>query len=226
MTNAKKSWMLTALAAPLIFAVSSAAQSQSITAKAAPSATASPAGKAEMKTPALVDPVAKLKPTAAMPEYTIGEQDVLYIDVWREKELSGDVVVRPDGKITVPLVNEIYVVGMTPLQLQKALEEKLKSYLAVPQVTVVVRSISSRQVYVIGQVGRRGAFAINSTTTVLQLLAQAGGPGQFAKTKKIYILRNVKGKQVRIPFNYDAVIQGKDSQQNIVLEPGDTVVVP
>jgi polysaccharide biosynthesis/export protein len=226
MTKQRTSWILTALAAALMFAVPSAAQTGSNAAKAAVPATKDPAGRAGLATPGLLDPVAKLKPTVATPEYTIGEQDVLYIDVWQEKELSGDVVVRPDGKITVPLVNELYVVGMTPPQLQKILEEKLKPFLTVPQVTVVVRSISSRQVYVIGQVARRGAFPINSTTTILQLLAQAGGPSDFAKRKKIYILRNVNGKQVKYRFNYDEVIQGKDSKQNIVLEPGDTVVVP
>jgi polysaccharide biosynthesis/export protein len=226
MTKRTRSSVLTALAAPLLFAVFSAAQSPPTTAKSAVAATEDPAGKAELKAPALMDPVAKLKPNPTPPEYTIGEQDVLHIDVWQERELSEDVVVRPDGKITVPLVDELYVVGMTPPQLEQVLEEKLKPFLTVPKVTVVVRSINSRQVYIVGQVGRRGAIPINSTTTVLQLLAEAGGPSNFAKTKKIYILRNVHGKQVRIPFNYDEVIQGKDDKQNIVLEPGDTVVVP
>ncbi len=158
--------------------------------------------------------------------YIIGEQDVLGIDVWKERDISQTVVVRPDGKITIPLVDEVYVVGMTPLQLQTMLEEKLKPFLTVPQVTVIVKEISSRKVYLMGQVGRTGPFLINSTTTVLQLIAQAGGLRDFAKKKKIYIMRNVNGKTEQYRFNYDEVIKGKNLQQNIVLRPGDTIVVP
>lgn len=158
--------------------------------------------------------------------YIIGEQDVLGIDVWKERDISQTVVVRPDGKITIPLVDEVYVVGMTPLQLQSMLEEKLKPFLTVPQVTVIVKEISSRKVYLMGQVGRTGPFLINSTTTVLQLIAQAGGLRDFAKKKKIYIMRNVNGKTEQYRFNYDEVIKGKNLQQNIVLRPGDTIVVP
>ena len=158
--------------------------------------------------------------------YIIGEQDVLGIDVWKEKDISQTVVVRPDGKITIPLVDEVYVVGMTPLQLQSMLEDKLKPFLTVPQVTVIVKEISSRKVYLMGQVGRTGPFLINSTTTVLQLIAQAGGLRDFAKKKKIDIMRTVNGKTEHYRFNYDEVIKGKNLQQNIVLRPGDTIVVP
>lgn len=170
------------------------------------------------------DPVVTAK--AIPPGYTIGEQDVLNVDVWQEKEMSGPVVVRPDGMITVPLVNDVYVVGMTPEHLAELLTTKLKPFLEVPQVTVTVSQINSRRVYVIGEVARRGMFQINSTTTVLQILAQAGGISEYANGKKIYILRTVKGKQVRLPFNYDAVIRGSDDKDNIILRPGDTVVVP
>lgn len=158
--------------------------------------------------------------------YIIGEQDVLGIDVWKEKDISQTVVVRPDGKITIPLVDEVYVVGLTPLQLQTLLEDKLKPFLTVPQVTVIVKEISSRKVYLMGQVGRTGPFLINSTTTVLQLIAQAGGLRDFAKKKKIYIMRNENGKTEQFRFNYDDVIKGKRLEQNIILRPGDTVVVP
>jgi polysaccharide biosynthesis/export protein len=158
--------------------------------------------------------------------YIIGEQDVLGIDVWKEKDISQTVVVRPDGKITIPLVDEVYVVGLTPLQLQSLLEEKLKPFLTVPQVTVIVKEISSRKVYLMGQVGRTGPFLINSTTTVLQLIAQAGGLRDFAKRKKIYIMRSENGKTEQFRFNYDEVIKGKRLEQNIVLRPGDTIVVP
>ncbi len=158
--------------------------------------------------------------------YIIGEQDSLVITVWKEKEISGSVVVRPDGKITVPLVGEIRVVGMTPVQLQSLLVEKLKPFVTVPQVSVAVNEIRSRKVYLIGHSGREGPFMINSSTTVLQIIAQAGGLKDFAKRKKIYILRQHGQEQVRFPFNYDDVIKGKHTEQNILLEPGDTIVVP
>jgi polysaccharide export outer membrane protein len=156
--------------------------------------------------------------------YIIGEQDALVITVWKEKEISGSVVVRPDGKITVPLVGEVKAAGMTPVQLQSILAEKLKPFVTVPQVTVAVNEIRSRKVYLIGHSAREGPFMINSSTTVLQIIAQAGGLKDFAKKKKIYILRG-KG-QVHLPFNYDDVIKGKHPEQNIQLEPGDTIVVP
>jgi polysaccharide export outer membrane protein len=158
--------------------------------------------------------------------YIIGEQDTLMITVWKEKEISGGVVVRPDGKITVPLVGEISVVGMTPAQLQKILAEKLKPFVTIPQVTVAVTEIRSRKVYLIGHSVREGPFTINSSTTVLQVIAQAGGLRDFAKRKKIYILRQQGTDQVRFAFNYDNVIKGKNTDQNILLQPGDTIVVP
>lgn len=159
-------------------------------------------------------------------DYRIGEQDVLVITVWKEPDLSGTVVVRPDGKITVPLVDEIKVVGMTPKELQRTLTVKFRAYLTVAQVTVTVREIHSRKVYLIGQVAREGSYQINSSTTVLQLIADAGGLRDFANRKKIYVLRHEQGRDVRYPFNYDQVVQGKTPSQNIVLRPGDTIVVP
>jgi polysaccharide biosynthesis/export protein len=156
--------------------------------------------------------------------YTIGEEDVLDIDVWREKELSVQVVVRPDGKITVPLVSELYVLGLTPLQLRDTLIDKLQPFVTAPQVTVSVRQINSRKVYVIGQVVHEGVFPCNSsTTTVSEILVEAGGLREFAKRKHMYVLRNVKGKEVKIPFHYDAVMQG--TGQDVVLKPGDKIVV-
>jgi polysaccharide export outer membrane protein len=165
---------------------------------------------------------ANIDPTA----YTIGEQDTLMITVWKEKELSGSVVVRPDGKVTVPLVGEVTIVGMTPLQVQALLTDKLKPYVEIPQVSVAVTDIRSRKVYLIGHVGREGSFTINSTTTVLQIIAQAGGLKDFAKRKRIYILRQNGNESLHLPFNYDDVIRGKNTDQNILLQPGDTIVVP
>jgi polysaccharide biosynthesis/export protein len=180
---------------------------------------------------AAVDPATgAAKPSAAhdssLVGYTIGEQDVLEIAVWKEKEMSVTAVVRPDGMIDVPLINEVYVVGMTPFQLQALLVKKLEPFVTVPEVTVTVREINSRKVYILGQVAHPGVFHINSTTTVGQVIAQAGGLRDFAKRKKIYILRNEDNHQVRLPFNYDAVIKGQKDGQDFVLRPGDTIVVP
>lgn len=178
-------------------------------------------------------PAASISSASARPgdppdpnDYIIGEQDYLTITVWREKELSGSVVVRPDGKITVPLVGETKVAGMTPVQVQDLLEQRLKPFIAVPQVTVAVSQINSRRVYLIGQVVKEGSYQINSSTTVLQLIAQAGGLRDFAKRKNIYILRTHGSQQNRYSFNYEAVVRGKNQDQNILLQPGDTIVVP
>lgn len=159
-------------------------------------------------------------------EYRIGEQDVLNITVWREPELSGAVMVRPDGMITLPLVNDVHAAGLTPDELKDLLTEKLRGFLNLPQVTVAVREINSRKVFIIGQVGHEGSFRINSTTTVLQIIAEAGGLREFANRKGIYVLRKENGTQTRLSFNYDKVIRGKDPKDNILLRPGDTVVVP
>jgi len=169
-------------------------------------------------------PAPKTKPDAGT--YVIGAQDVLNINVWKEPEISTQVVVRPDGKITVPMVNDVYVIGLTTEELQELLTEKLKPFVNVPQVTVSPREINSRKVYLIGQVGREGPVRINGSMTVLQLIAEAGGLRDFAKRKKIYVMRTQNGKQLPFPFNYDEVIQGKNMKQDIELQPGDTVVVP
>jgi polysaccharide export outer membrane protein len=159
-------------------------------------------------------------------DYVIGEEDVLTVTVWKEKDLSGSAVVRPDGKITVPLVGEIYVVGMKPAQLQKLLEEKFKPFITVAQVSVTVNQINSRKIYLIGQVVREGTVPINGSMTVLQVLAGAGGLRDFAKRKKIYLLRKQGNQEIRFPFDYDAAIRGRNTEQNIRVEPGDTIVVP
>jgi polysaccharide biosynthesis/export protein len=158
--------------------------------------------------------------------YLIGEQDVLTVTVWKEREISSTVVVRPDGIITVPLVGDLKVTGMTTQRVQALLIEKLKPFITVPQVTVAVNQINSRKVYLIGQVVREGTFPLNSSTTILQIIAEAGGLRDFAKRKSIYVLRQKNGEQVRLPFNYDAVIRGKKEEENVQLQPGDTIVVP
>jgi polysaccharide export outer membrane protein len=156
--------------------------------------------------------------------YHIGVEDELMISVWREPELSTQVVVRPDGKITLPLLNDLQVVGMRTDELQDVLTEKLKPFVNTPQVTIIVRGIRSRKVNLIGQVGRQGSFDLNDNKTMLDLIAQAGGLSAFAKGSSIYILREVSGKKIRIGFNYKKAIAGKGP--NPMLEPGDLVVVP
>lgn len=177
-----------------------------------------------------VTPDAVFAPAVDVPrdigEYRIGEQDLLTVTVWREPELSGTVMVRPDGDITLPLINDVHASGLTPDELKAVLTDKLKGFLNLPQVTVAVREINSRKVFVIGQVGHEGSYRINSTSTVLQVIAEAGGLREFANRKGIYVLRKEKGLQSRLKFNYDKVIKGKDPKENILLQPGDTIVVP
>src|ERR1051326_7929660 len=183
------------------------------------------ADKAADKTPDKAPEVAV--PTVALPPgYVVGESDILHINVWKEPDLSQTVVVRTDGNISLPLINEVKVSGMTPLQIQDLVAEKLKAFLNSPQVTVTVIEIHSKRAFITGEVARPGTYSLNAQTTVLQLIAQAGGFTPFAKTDSIVVLRTEDGKQSRLKFKYKEVIQGKKTEQNIALHPGDTVVVP
>ena len=159
-----------------------------------------------------------------LPEYTVGEGDLLRINVWKEAEISQNVTVRPDGNISLPLAGEMRVAGLTPLQIQEVVTERLKNVLTNPQVTVTVTEVRSKLVYITGEVTRPGAYPILAPTNVLQLIARAGGLTQFANRKDIYILR--AGDHSRLRFNYKEVVKGKNFEQNVVLQPGDTVVVP
>jgi len=158
--------------------------------------------------------------------YTIGSDDVLSVVFWREKDLSTDVVVRPDGLITLPLINDVQAAGLTPEQLRTRLTAAAGKFVTEPNVTVVVKAINSRKVFITGQVVRGGPFPLGGPTTVLQLIATAGGLQEFAKADKIVILRTENGKSTAHPFNYEEVMRGKNLQQNIELKPGDTVLVP
>jgi len=158
--------------------------------------------------------------------YHVGVEDDLQISVWREPEISSQVTVRPDGFISLPLLNDLQVEGLTTKQLQELITEKLKGFLTEPQVTVIVRQIRSRKVYLIGQVTRPGSYVLNGDKTVLQLLAEAGGLSQFAKMKSIYVVRKNGGHEVRLPFNYKKAVTGKDPKTDIELSPGDMIVVP
>ena len=165
-------------------------------------------------------------PATNDPGYLIGAEDMLSISVWKEPEITRTVPVRPDGKISLPLINDIQAVGLTPLQLTTRITEELKKYLTEPQVTVIVTAINTRRIYIMGEVARPGTFQLLPDMTILQALSGAGGFTQFANMKGIYLLRNENGKQVRYPFNYKEVVKGQRPEQNLVLKPGDTIIVP
>ena len=158
--------------------------------------------------------------------YRIGPQDVVQIDVWKEPEITRTIPVRPDGKISLPLLNDVQASGLTAMQLAGVIRDGLTKYLTNPQVTVTVTQINSRRVFITGEVSRVGAIPLLPNMTALQALSSAGGFTQFARPKNIYILRVVDGKQVKYPFNYREVVKGKYEEQNILLQPGDVIVVP
>lgn len=167
------------------------------------------------------------KPAEVVPAgYIVGDSDIIRVNVWKEPEVSQTAVVRTDGNISLPLINEVKVSGMTPLQIQNMVAEKLKGFLNNPQVTVTVVEIRSKRAFITGEVARPGTYSLNAQTTVLQLIAQAGGFTPFAKKDGIVVLRTEDGRQSRLKFKYNEVIQGKKTDQNIALHPGDTVVVP
>ena len=159
--------------------------------------------------------------------FVIGNDDVLSINVWKEPEFTQSIPVRSDGKISLPLIGEIQAAGKTPLQLEQDLTTRLKTYITDPEVTVMVSKINSQKFNILGRVVKPGSYPMSSTTTVLDALAAAGGFQDFAKQKDVYILREKPGGgEVRLPFNYKDVIRGKHPEQNIRLEPHDTIVVP
>jgi polysaccharide export outer membrane protein len=157
--------------------------------------------------------------------YVIGPEDVLSIVVWREKDLSADVVVRPDVKISLPLLNDVQASGYTPEQLAEIVEKAALKYVTESDASVIVKQINSRKVFVLGEVGKPGAFPLTSEMNVLQLIASVGGLLEYADKKNVMILRNENGRERRLKFNYNEVIEGKNLQQNIMLQPGDTVLV-
>ncbi|MGB6383726.1 MAG: polysaccharide biosynthesis/export family protein [Terriglobales bacterium] len=159
------------------------------------------------------------------PEYIIGPEDVLHIAVWKEADLTATLPVRPDGKISLPLLDDVQASGLTPKQLAVSVTEKLKKYIADPRVTVVVTAINSKRVYLTGEVLHSGAMPMLPNMTVLQALSSAG-ISQFANTKRIYVLRTQNGKQEKLPVNYRKLVKGELIDENYLLQPGDTIVVP
>lgn len=170
---------------------------------------------------------AKARSTHSDSAYVIGANDVLAINVWKEPDISRSVPVRSDGKISLALVGELQASGQTPHQLEQEITKRLQSYISEPEVTVIVQDSKSQKVNIMGMVARPGTYLLTGNTTALDAIAMAGGFRDFAKQKSIYILRQgPDGAEKRIPFNYKEVIKGKNSNQNVRLEAGDTLVVP
>ena len=160
-------------------------------------------------------------------DYVIGADDVLAINVWKEPDLSRSAPVRPDGKVTLPLIGDIVAGGSTPKQLQANIERGLERYISKPVVTVIVQEAKSHKFNIVGEVQKPGTYALNGPMTVLDGIAQAGGFREWAKTKNIYVLRTgAEGSRRKLAFNYKRVIKGADAGQNIQLQTGDTIVVP
>jgi polysaccharide export outer membrane protein len=182
-----------------------------------------PAPSAQSNAPANGSGAVGIIPPA---DYVIGANDRLSVVFWREKELSADVIVRPDGKISLPLLNDVQASGLTPEQLRQRVADEAKRYVTDPMPTVVVREINSRKVFITGEVEKPGEYQLNGPTTVLQLIAMAGGVREYADKEKILILRQEDGKEIGRRFNYNDVLAQRNMQQNVLLKPGDTVVVP
>jgi polysaccharide biosynthesis/export protein len=163
--------------------------------------------------------------TGVSSDYVIGADDMLHISVWKEPDLTETLPVRPDGKISMPLLNDITAAGLTPLQLRDSITEKLKKYIADPRVSVAVTAMHSQRIFVSGEVVHSGPMTLLPNMTMLQAISEAGFT-QFANVKGIYLLRTENGKQQKIPFNYKEVVKGRHPEQNIALKPGDTIVVP
>jgi polysaccharide export outer membrane protein len=164
-----------------------------------------------------------VKPPA---DYVIGIDDALEVVYWREKDMSAAVIVRPDGNISLPLVNDILAAGLTPEELRQQVVTAASKFVEDPTVSVVVKAINSRKVYVMGQVAKPGPYPLMDSTSVLQMLATAGGLNEYAKSEKITVVRKENDKEVPHRFNYKNVSEGKSLQQNIELKPGDTIIVP
>ena len=164
-------------------------------------------------------------PPVAPADYIIGPDDVISVVFWKERDLSADVVVRPDGKISLPMLNDVQAAGFKPEQLAEVVEKAALKYVRDPQATVIVKEIRSRKITVIGQVSRSGSFPLSTGMTVLQAIGEAGGFTEDANKSDIVVVRLENGAERRYKFNYNDVVKGKNTQQNIRLLPGDTILV-
>src|SRR5207249_9857934 len=166
------------------------------------------------------------KPTPEQGDYRIGPEDVLDIAVWNDTAISRTVPVRPDGKISLPLLNDVQAAGLTPMHLRDVLIKKLAEYMPTPEVSIIVREVRSFKVSIIGEIKTPGRYEFKSRTTVLDALAQAGAFNTFASRTRIFVLRPNGGTMQRIPFSYNKVVAANGEHENFFLEPGDIIVVP
>ena len=225
-TNSLSCWLARfVLLASLAFAVTDARRSDSAkSAGTSEAAEASWAGQAGGETAGQPNP-----PNAKQVsnDYIIGPSDVLSINVWKDSELTRTVTVRPDGKISLPLVGELEVSGLTALSVQRLIAQRLAEYISKPQVAVIVQEVKSQTYIVVGKVMHPGEYQLGKPTTVLEAIAVAGGFLDFAKVSKVSIIRRRSGgSSETLHFDYKKVIKGQNSEQNVQLKNGDTVVVP
>ena len=218
----RQSRLLGLMIAGALAAISTNAQNPSIKAQPDNKLSVVKGGAAATNSPADL----AVKSATDDPNYVIGPDDELIISVWKEPDITRTVPVRPDGKISLALLNDVQATGLTPMQLGSAITEKLKNFISEPQVTVIVTKINSQRIFVVGEVGRTGAYTLLPNMTVMDALSTAGGFSPFAKRTKIYILRKQDGKMNSIPFNYKEAIKGRRPEQDIPLRPGDRIVVP
>lgn len=215
------SGVVAALAA-VLYATAAFAQSQP-----APAAPATAPAQIAAPSPEAAAAAAPRPSDPAVPAgYVIGADDLLSVVFWKDKDMSAEARVRPDGRIALPLINEVQAAGLTPEELQKKITEESRKYMEDASITIVVREINSRRVFITGEVAKPGPYALTSPITVMQLIAVAGGLRDYADSKNITIMRTDGGKQLSLKFNYKEVASGKKLNQNIELQPGDTVVVP
>ena len=221
---------LVALFVPLFAAAPAYAQGAAAKPAQTSPAPAPPAGKpapgVNTSKPPVIPPVAIPAGAPVPADYVIGPEDVLTIVFWREKDLSSDVIVRPDGRISLPVLQDVSAAGLTPEQLRDSLTKTAERFVEDPNVTVVVKEINSRRVFITGQVAKPGPYNLTSPMTIVQLIALAGGLLEYADGKNIVIMRTENANPVSYRFNYKEVIERKNLKQNIQLKPGDTVLVP
>ena len=175
---------------------------------------------------ALLKKQAQAEVAADSENYIIGAEDILYIHIWKEENLSRTVPVRRDGIISLPLVDEIKAEGLTPLQLKEILAQRFKEFIGDPNITVMVMEANSFKIYVSGQIRNPGVYRLRSETSLLQIIPMVGGFTDWANQKKILIIRKEGGKEKRITVNYKKILKGEDPGSNIILKAGDTIIVP
>jgi polysaccharide biosynthesis/export protein len=189
--------------------------------------TAAPQAQAHATPPSVAAPAPAAPAGVAVPSgYVIGPDDVLMVLFWREKDMSLEVTVRPDGRITLPLLNDVQAAGLTPEELRAQVMKASAKYVEDPNVTVLVKTINSRKVFITGMVAKPGPYPLSGPTTVMQLLSMAGGIQEFADSKNIIVMRTENGRPMAYRFNYTEVVKRRNLRQNIELKPGDTVIVP